>query len=253
VRQDERAPFVRALHAARVTAYPRGEFVEQESFMRAGEIRELARRAGIATGVSVLDLCCGIGGPGRLIARESGCTYLGVDYSADAIDLARARAAGLRCRFEVARIPPLPPGPFDVVLLLETMLAFEEKEPLLREISAALARGGRFACTVEAGEPLSEEERGTMPDPDTVSLVPLDELLACFDAAGLAVRSEEDCTSSHLATAEALTEAFAAGAADIAAVIGEDALAELLSAHRLWVEWLRAGRVRKVSLVAEKT
>ncbi|MDX6553686.1 MAG: hypothetical protein QOH74_2174, partial [Gaiellales bacterium] len=91
--------------------------------MRAGEIRALAQRAGIAPGVSVLDLCCGIAGPGRFVTRELGCGYLGVDYSESAIQIARARARDLPCRFEVAQIPPLPPGTFDVVLLLETMLA----------------------------------------------------------------------------------------------------------------------------------
>ena len=38
MKQDERAPFVRALQRARVAAYAPGEFVEQEGFMRAGEI-----------------------------------------------------------------------------------------------------------------------------------------------------------------------------------------------------------------------
>ena len=57
VNQDERAPFVRALQRARMSASAPGEFVEQEGFMRAGEIRALARQAGIAPGVSVLDLC----------------------------------------------------------------------------------------------------------------------------------------------------------------------------------------------------
>src|SRR5205823_7065708 len=154
MKQDERAPFVTALRQARMSAYPPGEFVEQESFMRASEIRELAERAGIAPGVSVLDLCCGIAGPGRYITRELGCTYLGVDLSSSAIDIARESAGDLQCRFEVARIPPIPAGPFDVVLLLETMLAFREKEELFREISAALTPGGRFAFTLEEGPPL---------------------------------------------------------------------------------------------------
>src|SRR3954452_25538529 len=115
--QGDRAAFDRALHRARLSAYGSGEFVGQESFMRAGEIRELAVRAGIGPGVSVLDLCCGVGGPGRFITREFGCTYLGVDASASAIDIARIRAAGLPCRFEPATIPPLHSGAFDAVLL----------------------------------------------------------------------------------------------------------------------------------------
>lgn len=252
MKQDERAPFVRALGRARVMAYPPGQFIEQESFMSAGEVRTLARQAGIGPGVSVLDLCCGIGGPGRFITGELGCDYLGVDYSAGAIEIARERAGELPCRFEVARVPPLPPGPFDVVLLLETMLAFAEKEPLLRQISGALAAGGRFACTFEAGPPLSEAEREQMPDADTVHLVPVEEMLASLDRVGLVVRQQEDRSRSHAAMAESLTEAFAADAVDIAAQIGEEALEDLLSAHRLWSDWLRAGRVRKVALVAER-
>jgi SAM-dependent methyltransferase len=252
VKQDERAPFVSALYRARVAAYAPGEFVEQESFMRAGEIRRLADQAGIGPGVSVLDLCCGIGGPGRFITRELGCDHLGVDYSADAIDIARQRAGDLACRFEVGRIPPIPPGPFEVVILLETLLAFAEKELLLREISDALVAGGRFACTFEAGLPLTVEEREQMPDADTVWLVQIDEMLASLDRAGLVVIRQEDCTSSHAAMAEALTEAFADDAVDIAAQIGDEALEELLRAHRLWSDWLRAGRVRKIALVAEK-
>jgi len=252
VKQDERAPFARALQRARAAAYPPGEFIEQEGFMRAREVRALANRAGVAAGVAVLDLCCGIGGPGRFITQESGCSYLGVDYSDSAIGIASQRARDLPCRFEVARIPPVPPGPFDVVLLLETMLAFPEKEPLLVEISRALAPGGRFACTLEAGEPLTEAEREEMPDAETVWLIPTAEMLAMLDGVGLAVRWQEDRTRSHLLTAESLTEAFAADAAEIAAQIGDRALEELLGAHRLWVEWMRAGRVSKLALVAEK-
>jgi SAM-dependent methyltransferase len=253
MKQDERAPFVDALHRARVAAYPAGEFVEQESFMRASEIRTLAHQAGIAPGAAVLDLCCGIAGPGRLITRELGCSYLGVDYSPSAIDLARQRAGQLPCRFEVSRIPPIPSGPFDVVLLLETMLAFPEKAPLLAEISEALVSGGRFAFTLEAGLPLTESERASMPDDDTVWLIALPEMLSHLERVGLIVRWQADWSRSHGAVADSLRGTFTADAPDIAAQIGQPALQELLVAHRLWSDWLTAGRVRKIAIVAEKT
>ena len=253
VKQDERAPFVRGLQRARVAAYAPSEFVEQESFMGAGEILALARGAGVARGISVLDLCCGIAGPGRYITRELGCTYLGVDASASAIEIARERAGDLPCRFEVARIPPIPPGPFDVVLLLETMLAFPDKETLLREISGALTPGGRFAFTMEEGAALTEAERARMPDADTVWLTPLPQMLEYLNQAGLAARWQEDYSRSHLAMADSLIDAFEADATNIAAHIGERALDELLAAHRLWSDWLREGRVRKIALVAQKT
>jgi SAM-dependent methyltransferase len=252
LKQDERAPFVRALQQARMSAYGPGEFVGQESFMLAGEIRALASQAGIAPGVSVLDLCCGVAGPGRLITAELGCTYLGVDSSSSAIDIARESAGDLPCRFAVSRIPPIPPGPFEVVLLFETMLAFPEKETLLQEISRTLTTGGRFAFTMEEGQPLTESEREIMPDADTVWLTPLQEMLTCLERTGLVVRWQDDCSRSHRAVADSLIKAFAADATDIAAQIGRQALDELLAAHRLWSDWLREGRVRKIAFVAEK-
>ncbi|MDX6593333.1 MAG: hypothetical protein QOJ13_2529 [Gaiellales bacterium] len=252
MRQDERIPFVQALQRAREAAYAPGEYVEQESFMRAGEIRALAVRSGIAPGVSVLDLCCGVAGPGRFVTRELGCSYLGVDYSASAIDIARERARGLPCRFEVARVPPIPPGTFDVVLLLETMLAFPDKETLLQQISRSLAVGGRFAFTLEEGAPLTESERERMPDADTVCLTPLEEMRRLLERAALLVRWQDEFSGSHRAMAESLIDAFVADETAIAAQIGRRALDELLAAHRLWSDWLRTGRVRKIAFVAEK-
>jgi len=252
VRQDERAPFAKALEPARRSAFAAGEYVEQESFMRAGEIRQLAERADIGDGVSVLDLCCGVAGPGRFITRELGCRYLGVDHSASAIDIARARADGLPCRFQVATVPPLPRGTFEVVLLLETMLAFADKRSLLEGISGALTAGGRFAFTLEEGRPLTGPERARMPDADTVWPIPLAEMRTLLDRAGLVVRWQEHHSRSHRAVAESLIGAFTADAAAIAAQIGRPALDQLIAAHRLWSEWLETGRIRKLAIVAEK-
>jgi SAM-dependent methyltransferase len=253
MRQDDRAPFDRALRGARAAAYAPGAFVGQESFMTAGEIRALAARAGIGPGVAVLDLCCGIAGPGRLLTRELACDYLGVDASASAVAIARERAGDLPCRFAVARVPPLPPGPFDVVLLLETMLAFEDKEALVGEIAAALRPGGRFAFTLEEGAALTAAERAAMPDADTVWLTPVDEMAALLQRAGLVVTWQEDHSAAHRSVARALAVALAADAQSIAAQIGPRALDELVAAHRLWVQWLDEGRVRKLALVAQRS
>jgi SAM-dependent methyltransferase len=252
MRQDERAPFVQALQRARRAAYPPGEFVDQESFMLASEILALAGAAGIAPGVSVLDVCCGVAGPGRLIARELRCDYLGVDYSASALDIARERAGDLLCRFEVARVPPLPTGPFDVVLLLETMLAFPDKAGLLSEVHRVLPPGGRFALTFEEGRPLSAQERAAMPDADTVWLTPLTEMVRLLADAGFRVGWQEECTRSHLTTVASLLRAFESEADEIAAGVGRQALEELLASHRLWADWLGSGRARKFAVVAEK-
>jgi ubiquinone/menaquinone biosynthesis C-methylase UbiE len=241
-----------ALRRGQEAAFGPGEYVEQESFVRASEIRTLAERAAVGPGVSVLDLCCGIAGPGRFVTRKLGCDYTGVDASEEAIAVAAERARDLPCRFVVSQIPPLPPGAFEVVLLLETMLAFRDKHALLREVARALRAGGRFACTLEEGAPLTAAERVRMPAADTVWLTPLDEMHALLEQVGLVVRWEADWSESHREAAAALAEAYAADATAIASLIGQQALEDLLASHRLWSEWLATGRVRKFALVAER-
>jgi SAM-dependent methyltransferase len=250
MRQDDRAPFERALRRARAAAFTNGDYAGHESFMTACEIRALAARAGIGPGVSVLDVGCGIGGPGTLLARETGCEYLGVDFSESAVAIARERAGDLR--FLVARVPPLPEGSFDVVLLLEAMLAVEDKDALVRAVGEALPPGGRFAFTLEEGAPLTAAERAAMPDPDTVWLTPLGSLEPSLSRAGLTVVWSADHSREHRATAEALVDSYAADAEAIAASLGRRALDDLLAAHRLWIDWLDSGRVRKLALVAER-
>ncbi|HEY1487409.1 MAG TPA: methyltransferase domain-containing protein [Micromonosporaceae bacterium] len=241
-----------ALEGAREVAYPPGEYVGQESFMLADEIRELADRAGIGPGVSVLDVCCGVAGPGRMITAEFGCRYLGVDYSASTLQIARELAGDLPCRFAQAQVPPLPGDPVEVVLLLETMLAFADKRTLLGAVARMLEPGGRFACTVEEGDPLTPAERDRMPDADTVWPIDLAELTGLLADVGLTVTWQAECTKSHAATAAALLDAYRFDAARIAAQVGVGGLDELVAAHELWADWLSTGRVRKFAIVAQK-
>jgi SAM-dependent methyltransferase len=240
------------LERARAIAYPAGEYVGQESFMRAAEIRTLAAQARVGPGVLVLDLCCGVAGPGRTITAESGCRYLGVDHSASALATARQLAGNLPCRFEQAHLPPLPEGRFGVIFLLETMLAFPDKEALMSEVTRVLEPGGRFAFTVEEGPPLTQQERARMPAADTVWPIELAELTGLLRTAGLTVTWQREYSSSHHAIATSLLRCYRADSPQIAGQIGTQATADLITSHQLWSEWLGSGRVRKFAIVAEK-
>jgi len=220
--------------------------------MRAAEVRRLAHQARVGPGVPVLDLCCGVAGPGRMITAESGCHYLGVDQSASALATARQLAGKLSCRFEQAHLPPLPEGRFEVVFLLETMLAFPDKDALVGEVARVLEPGGRFAFTVEEGRPLTQQERARMPGADTVWLIELAELTGVLSEAGLTVIWRQVYSDSHHAIARALLRCYRADSPQIADQIGTQATAELITAHQLWSDWLGSGRVRKFAMVAEK-
>lgn len=154
----QRARPTPAFHRARMTAYGTGQFVGQDGFLTADEIRVLAQAVGAGPGARVLDACCGSGGPAVYVARETGCRLVGVDLSRRGVEGARdlARAGGLvhRAAFVVGDAVRLPlAAGFDAVLLLETMLAIEDEVGLVAEVARLLAHGGCFGLTLEEGTP----------------------------------------------------------------------------------------------------
>ena len=138
-------------------------------------------------------------------------------------------------------MPPVPEGPFDVVLLLETLLAFADKEPLLGGVAAALRVGGRFALTVEEGEPLTAAERERMPDADTVWLVPLAELRSSLERVGLRVRWQQECSRVPPGDGRGAPRRSSPSGRPSPRLSGSRALEELVAAHRLWSDWLAEG------------
>jgi hypothetical protein len=121
------------------------------------------------------------------------------------------------------------------------MLAFPDKDALVREVAAALRPDGRFAFTLEEGAPLTATERAAMPNSGTVWLTPLEELTASLERAGLEVTWLEDLSRSHGATARALADAYEA-----------EEVYDLVATHRRWASWLDEGRARKLALLANR-
>jgi hypothetical protein len=164
----------------------------------------------------------------------------------------KERAGNLPCRFEQAHLPPLPESRFEVVLLLETMLALAGKDALVGEVACVLEPGWRFAFTVAEGRPLTQQERTRMPATDTVWPIGLAELTGVPRQAGLTVSWQREYGSSYRATATAPLRCHRADSPQIAGQIGPQATAKMITDHQLRGDWLRGGRVRRFALVAEK-
>jgi hypothetical protein len=139
-----------------------------------------------------------------------------------------------------------------VVLLLETMLEFPDKDAWADQVVRVLEAGGRFVFTVEEGRPLTQRERALMPGADRAWPIQLAKLTGLRREAGLTVTWRLECSSSHQATAAALLRCYRADSLQIAAQIGTGATADLITSHRLWNDWLGSGRVHKFAMVAEK-
>src|SRR6202035_879217 len=116
------------------------------------------------------------------------------------------------------------------------------KDALVGEVARTLQRGGRFAFTVEEGRPLTRQEQSRMPAADTVWPVELAKLTDVLRNAGLAVTWQQEYSSAHHAIATALLRRYRADSAEIAGQIGEQATAELITAHQVGNDWLGRGR-----------
>lgn len=101
----------------------------------------------VGQGTKVLDLCCG---PGFLAAgaMRRGAEATGLDFSATAIELARARFPG--CRFEQgdAQALPFPDASFDSVVCGYGLMHVPEPTVVMSEIRRVLRPGGRVAVSV---------------------------------------------------------------------------------------------------------
>src|SRR6201995_1070049 len=84
---------------------------------------ELAKLAGIISGMAVLDVGSGVGGPARFLAAACGCRVTGVDLSVPFVEAARYLTArtgqGALVSFQTGNALELPleANRFDVVLL----------------------------------------------------------------------------------------------------------------------------------------
>jgi SAM-dependent methyltransferase len=110
---------------------------------------------GDAGGEEVLDIGCGGGRLGTLLAAAAGVT--GIDTDETALERARARHAALPqfrfLRMDAAKLD-FPDASFDTALILDSLEGFAEPALALAEASRVLAAGGRLLVTAVNRESL---------------------------------------------------------------------------------------------------
>ncbi|HWA74475.1 MAG TPA: bifunctional class I SAM-dependent methyltransferase/glycosyltransferase family 2 protein [Polyangiaceae bacterium] len=92
----------------------------------------------------VLDVGCGLG---DLLARLSPREAIGIDVSPELIEQGRERHPGLDLRVVDVERDPLPEGPFDVIILTDTIGLLGDIQNTLERLRPLLAANGRLIVT----------------------------------------------------------------------------------------------------------
>jgi cyclopropane fatty-acyl-phospholipid synthase-like methyltransferase len=131
--------------------YP--EEVDPSSFITWTELRRIAHELRVGPGQALVDLGCGLGGPGLWLAAETGADLTGVDLIPVALDQARQRAdsmgIGARARFQAGDFEAtgLPADSFDAAVSVDVVSFVQHKPAAFHEVARILRPGSYFGFT----------------------------------------------------------------------------------------------------------
>jgi ubiquinone/menaquinone biosynthesis C-methylase UbiE len=171
----------------------------------------LARLFGARSGLRVLDVGGGLGGPARTLAAEYGCDVTVIDLTESYVQAARTLTArlglGERVRHEVgdALALPYPDEAFDVVWTQNSGMNIADKPRLYAGFHRVLRPGGLLAFQEPMAGPVQPCVFPLMwaRDPSTSFLLPADDMRRLVAQAGFAERAWDDVTAETAGPATA--------------------------------------------------
>lgn len=199
--------------------------------------RDLAAYAGVAAGMSIVDIGCGIGGPARTLAEEFGATVTGVDltpaFVAAASWLTERVGMTAACSFieGSATALPLADACCDLAWSQNMMMNIADKPAFFREVTRVLRPGGRFAFEAVLS---GNGEAVHLPTfwashAGLNHLCTRAELENLLEAAGLALEKLDDTTAAVIANGRKRQAAAADPAALSIGVIVPEAVTEKMA------------------------
>ena len=224
---------------------------DQDHYGGLEAVLALARRAGIDGASRVLDVCAGLAGPARFIARRWGARVTGVDLNPDRAAGARrlSDAVGLGGLVRIVRGDaqslPFAPAAFTAVVSQEGLLHVPDKDRALAECRRVLLPGGRIAFTDWIATPrLGDGQRRRLEEwMAAVTLQSIDAYRRLLRRAGFAVIDAEDLSAEWIGILRRRHEMFRGLKADTMARLGQARYDEYEQLYGFFVGLVEAGRL----------
>jgi SAM-dependent methyltransferase len=166
----------------------------------------MAETAGLAAGMHVIDIGCGIGGPARALAHHFGCKVSGIDLTEEFCSVGRmlTERTGLEQVVEIHQADavdlPFEDAVFDLAWMQHTMTNVPDKARLFSEIARVLRPGGKVAMyeILSGANPVVHFPVPWTRDSSLSFLVGEKEFLRHLDSAGFVRDMWEDVTQRSI-------------------------------------------------------
>jgi len=224
---------------------------DQDHYGGLEAVEALGRRAGINGASRVLDVCAGLAGPARFMARRWGARVTGVDLSPDRAAGARrlSAAVGLgglvrMVRGDAQRLP-FRDGAFTAVVSQEGLLHVPDKALTLAECRRVLLPGGRLAFSDWiAKSRLGDGERRRLAEwMAAVTLQSIDSYKAMLAGAGFVSAGAEDLSREWSGILRRRLEMFRGLRADTVARLGQARYDEYDQLYAFFVKLVEDGKL----------
>lgn len=182
----------------------------------------MARMCRLASGMKILDVGCGIGGPARRLVKTYGCQVHGIDVTHAYVDAGKALnrhfgfgAEGPWLRWGDAIELPFEDGTFDVVWVQVATAGIQQRARFFAEASRVLVPGGQLAMLdIQAGEvqPLKYPVAWAKDD-STNAILTAEATRRLIKAAGLELTVEQDVSAQAEQWCRSQADAYRSGEA----------------------------------------